>query len=140
MNPLAKNFRLALWLLVPASFWDGGTTVYGTIATLNKGTSLPALFAASICAIIVLVFMYATFDIFNAAYNSMIIKVLKVVWVICLSYNIYTSFLGNWNFLVGGDLDITKFLVIVGMTLIVSGSTIFASWILYETRVPSPSS
>ncbi len=107
--------------------WDGFTTVFGTTVILDGGPQ--QLGAALVLAAVIMAFLIGTVWIWQE--NGMIGILGKVLWVIALGYDLYTSFEGNRAFLVTSEsIEEKKLAILVGLTLLVSSSPIIISGLL----------
>lgn len=112
-----------------ASLWDGCTTVYGTVRALGE-VSFFSIFSAFIVAAIVLVMLFYTKTIIFAANQAKHLP-FKLMWLACFAYDIYTSFLGNQDLILGQSTE-QSLIVLIGMTILVSSSPVMVSVCLPE--------
>jgi len=107
--------------------WDGFTTFYGVSQIM--GTTKEATIASAFFAFIIAGFLFGTKTIWDIAGNNLLSIILKLLWFIALSYDIYTSFYGNKTFILNGQGSEEQMIILIGMTLLVSGSPIIYSYI-----------
>ncbi|MCK5720048.1 MAG: hypothetical protein KAH84_08910 [Thiomargarita sp.] len=125
-----------MWLFIfvfgLASLWDGFTTVYGTTEILGGG-SPQILGASAIFSLIILAFLLNTNMIWKMAYDELLGGLLKIMWFVALGYDLYTSYIGNQYFILEGHGNNTQLFILLGITLLVTGSPIFLS-LLWDNK------
>jgi hypothetical protein len=108
--------------------WDGFTTFYGTSQVMgNDGTQI---IASAVFAVIIGGFLFGTKVIWESASNAFLSLLLRSLWVIALGYDLYTSYLGNKDFILGGNVNDDQMIILVGMTILVSGAPIIFSYLV----------
>jgi hypothetical protein len=117
--------RIMLLLLSIASLWDGFTTVTGTLDILGIGW--PQLLASITFSLVILGFLIGTAKIFDTDESGVAYCIMRILWWFGLSYDLYTSYLGNKNFVLGGYIEGNQILILIGLTVFVSSSPILIS-------------
>ena len=64
----------------------------------------------------------------------------KFLWLIAFSYDVFTSWLGNANLLVGSSSTSSAIIILIGLTLLVSASPILLSGMWQKTDSPPATS
>ena len=119
--------QLMLVALVCASLWDGFTTVYGTSRIL--GDDGAQVFASALFGLLVLVFMLNSRTILNGQKGDEASGCVgRVLWFTAIGYDLYTSWVGNARFLVGNAVNVERTAVLIGVTILVSGSPVLLSF------------
>src|SRR5262245_8715206 len=113
-------------LLIIGTAWDAFTTVYGTIQVL--GASGPTFMASLLCGVLVSAALLSTQRILHWK-DDVAGGFLRIFWFVSICYDLYTSWIGNKRFIIGADLDAEKTVVLLMLTLIISGSPIVFSLI-----------
>jgi hypothetical protein len=108
-----------------ASLWDAFTTVYGTWSVLGRGW--PQVIVSILVAIVVLAFLVNSARVWKGK-DSPQSAIWAVLWFVAVGYDLYTSFLGNRDFLLSGVASDEQMIVLVGLTVLVSGSPILSSF------------
>ncbi len=134
MHTFAKSWPL----FAMVALWDAITTVIGTIAALGGAAVITAVFGF-LTGLAVLAILFFTFDIWSKQHPVLrdfpiIEYVLKGLWSLAIVYNASTAFYGNAVAL-GVPLNSPgQWFVLAGSTIIVSGSTLVASFLFYWDR------
>lgn len=123
--------KILVLVLGLASFWDGFTTVYGTINTIGMG--IFQLIAGLIFGALILCCLLFTERIIRWESNFTG-AILRFFWFIALCYDLYTSWLGNRDFIIGYNPSDKKTVVLIGLTALVSGSPIILSLLWKELK------
>ena len=135
-----KGFLLFCFLI--AALWDGATTVLGTAVILRAQEPIQYGFCvASAIVVLGLGFGSRTF----LSKTGCVYLIFKIGWGVALLFDIFTSFMGNARYIVLKQsfntttaegvvatiqqMDNSQFLVVVVMTLLVSGSPAAYSFI-----------
>lgn len=108
--------------------WDGFTTFYGT--SIVMGDNDTQVVASAIFAVIIGGFLFGTKGIWEASASSFLSLLLRSLWLVALGYDLYTSFLGNKDFILGGNINDDQMIILVGMTILVSGAPIIFSYLV----------
>ncbi len=132
-----RNLLLLIFGLV--ALFDGFTTVLGTAAILGETT--PGILISILFSLIILAFMIGTYPIWNASVidtwvenketEGCLLFFIRFLWIAAFLYDIFTSYSGN-KFLVVGEetASASQEAILVGLTLLVSASPIFVSYML----------
>ena len=115
--------------------WDAITTVLGTIMAAG-GASIASMFFAIFISVGVACLIFSTFSIWTHAHQGLndvpfLRYAVKGLWGLAWIYNIYTSIIGNAAML---DINFQSFnsvFVLLMATVIVSGSSLVAAYLLY---------
>ena len=120
--------QLVIFFFGLASLWDGFTTFHGTANILANNNNVEPniiIIISSVFAIIILGFMWSTVYIWEMDGFSRLLFI--VFWFVAVGYDLYTSYIGNLEFIMRGQVNDQQFIVLVGITLLISGSPIFVS-------------
>jgi hypothetical protein len=114
-----KQILLVMFGLV--SIWDMFTTVVGTNKYLGGNSILVPVFVA----IAISGFLIGTKRLWQQ--EGAVGIVVKLFWIVAFGYDVFTSYLGNLNFVLDGDSSKMAFLL--GITFITSAAPILISLI-----------
>lgn len=134
---------MALGILLIAcgltGLWDGFTTFYGTyvaltgsievasnISTLESGELIKVI-ASAFFAVIILGFLFGTKHVWRSKGDIFTSGLLRMFWIVAFVYDIYTSFIGNRDIIIGSPGSTNQFVILIGMTILVSGAPIIFS-------------
>lgn len=112
---------LFLLVVAAAGLWDGFTTIYGTTQVL--GTGFLQILVSLLFSGLVLGFLLNTRRILGPQ-EGIIALFTRFFWLLALFYDLYTSWIGNSNLIVPERTTTAETIILVGLTLLVSGSTI----------------
>ncbi len=112
-------------LLALTGLWDGFTTLWGTSVIL--GDSSIHYFVSTLMALVTLGLLFSTHEIIETDVASFLGLLLRALWIMGVSYDLFTSYMGNEEFLIGGIANAQQFVVLIGITVVVSGSPIVFS-------------
>lgn len=117
--------KILVVVLAVASLWDGFTTMYGTSHVLGDGCG--QVFAAFLFGILISALLLNTKRIIegNDDFQG---NVSRLLWFLALAYDLYTSWLGNANFLVPNGSGVERGVILTGLTVLVSGSPVLLSY------------
>ncbi len=110
--------------------WDGFTTFYGTSQIV--GDEDIQVIAASIFAIIIGGFLFGTKFIWEYYGEAFLVFLLRSLWLVAFFYDIYTSFIGNRDIIFGQTSGGDQIMILIGMTILVSGAPIIFSFLIDE--------
>jgi hypothetical protein len=82
-----------------AGLWDGFTTFYGTTVILGKSSTqiaASAFFALSIAG-----FLFGTKYVWKYNEEELLVFVLRTMWIVAFGYDLFTSFVGNRDIILG---------------------------------------
>jgi len=117
--------------LILVGFWDGFTTFFGTNQILSGGIeNLTIAIISFFFAIIITSFLFCTKFILNEKSDDFFPGLLRFLLLVSIGYDLYTSYIGNQEFILGGNVNSQQFFVLIGMTILVSGSPIICSYLL----------
>ena len=124
MNGVRVFFLIGLGL---SGLWDGFTTFYGTTTILGKS---PTQIAASIAfALTISGFLFGTKYVWKYNEEELLVYVLRAMWIVSFGYSLFTSFVGNRDIILGTSSTPEQFAILLGMTLLTSGSPIIFSFL-----------
>lgn len=121
--------KVLIFVLFCASAWDAFTTLYGTHRIL--GTGAAPIFASVLFAVLVTVLLLNTRRIIEMSGDHFQGGLSKFLWFLALVYDLYTAWVGNHRFLVQ-ELDGPRIVVLVGLTLLATGSPMLLSYYVDE--------
>ena len=117
------------------TLWDTITTVYGTSSIIGNG---PVQILISILfGVLIAVFLIRTIPIIRNPHEDIIAIGAKVLWFLAILYDLYTSFTGNFDLILGQVAGTQKIIIAVGLTIFVSSAPIGFSSLLYSERYQS---
>ena len=119
-----------------ASFWDGFTTVFGTATILDGGVA--AGIAGLLFGLLIMSLMLNSKRVIETSTDSFEGMLFRVLWFIAVFYDLYTSWLGNQEFILGQDASGSRIAVLIGLTLLVSGSPVLVSFLWNKKQGATP--
>ena len=130
---MSSGLKLFLPVFCIVALWDAFTTVFGTIAILG-GSSLGSIIMGILVSVVMIILFFFTFSIWSddAIENEFMQIIFRALWLIAVSYDVFTSFYGNRAFIAGEELNVAGVAVVIMATVLVCGSTMIASWLLNE--------
>lgn len=134
MSNSRVNLKAFLPIFLIIAVWDAFTTVFGTIAILG-GANFGTIVMGVMVAVLMLILFVSTFRIWdNPNIDSEFIGILlKGLWLLAFCYDLYTSYYGNREFIISSNSSGSAITVVILATILVSGSTIVAAWILEDS-------
>lgn len=117
-------------ILGVAVIWDGFTTVFGTNQML--GGQGQALVISLIFAALIIAILLSTSYIFTLGRSTPLGIVFQVLWVVALCYDLYTSYVGNQYYLIGPTISPGQIILLLGITIFVSGSSVLVSMLVKD--------
>lgn len=123
------NRMIVLTILAGGALWDYITAVYGTTQMLGVANIAPV--AGIIFGTIISAFMFYSYDIHKIRTEGFPILI-KPLWAFAALYDLYTSFVGNHDFVVKGTIDgsnVGRIFVLVGLTVFVTSCPIIFSYL-----------
>lgn len=117
--------RFLLIALGIGAIWDGFTTVAGTVEILGSGGL--QIMAAVVFALIIAGFLLGTTYVRNL--EGILGKALQGGWWMALLYDLYTSYTGNRDFIMDGQVAGSQHVLLIGLTLLVTASPVLFSLI-----------
>lgn len=122
---------LLLIIVALAGLWDGFTTIYGTTKVLGTG---PIQIAVSLLfSALVLSFLLSTRRILGGSEGGFMGLFARFFWLLALFYDLYTSWIGNSDLILPHRSTVAETVILLGLTFLVSGSTILFPF-LWERR------
>ena len=122
-----------------AGLWDGFTTFYGITDIMDvshvmqlRNSDMTKIVASAFFALVITGFLFGTKTIWENSKNHSIDPILKLLWFIAFFYDVYTSFYGNQEFIFHGHINEEQMMLLVGMTILVSGSPIIYSYLIND--------
>lgn len=122
-----KNFLLILFGAI--AFWDAATTFIGSYEILGTSKDIAIGFSIGF-AVIILALMISTTSIWSVQGGFGFI--LKPIWIIAFIFDIYTSYTGNLDIVLGGEANGKQFILLAGMTLLTTSAPILFSLFLIK--------
>lgn len=122
-----------------ASIWDAFTTFYGTLSIFYSKYSLglfemmqmdykKTLAAVGFAGVIVLLLLSAK-AVLSGGWHIMF----RVLVFVTFIYDAFTSYIGNQAFIIqSSEMTIPQFFIILGLTLVISGSTVAIPYLLAQ--------
>ena len=128
-----KNFYMKIGLGV-VTLWDTITTIYGTSSIIGNG--LIQMILSIGFGLVLAVFLIRTIPIMKNPENEDLIVIgTKFLWVLAIAYDLFTSFTGNHDLILGNVEGIQKNIIAVGLTIFVSSAPIGLSSLIYQNKV-----
>ena len=113
-----------------AAFWDGVTTVYGTATILGDTAMISHIFIGFLFGALILIVLLNTRHIFTRSGAGS--EFFRIFWTVALVYDTITAWQGNRNFIFPGYLQGQQQILLLGLTVMVSGSPILCSYLIHE--------
>jgi len=126
-------YILALFFFLLITLWDTFTTAYGIGSVLGWGPV--QVFIAIIFTLIIDVFVLGTFRIVKSRSDSFFKYVLYFLWAIAVIYDVYSSYLGNAEFIIKVDQGLPQIFMLIGLTIFVASSPIIVSYLVIEKKI-----
>jgi len=113
------------------TIWDTATTIIGTNNIL--GNTGIGFFLSFIFGVMITTYLIQTMPIMFNPKEDLLHIGAKILWILAILYDIYTSGMGNKDLIESGDssFDLAQIVIIIGMTLFVSSAPIAISYLLY---------
>jgi hypothetical protein len=113
------------------TIWDTATTIIGTNNIL--GNTGMTLFLSVIFGVMLTIYLIQTIPIMLNPKEDLLYIGAKILWILAILYDLFTSFIGNKNLIESGDssFDLAQIVITIGMTLFVSSAPIAISYLLY---------
>jgi len=124
------NKSLLKLLLGFVTIWDTITTIYGTYTIFGSGTI--QIFVSIGFAIFLTIFLIQTIPIIKNPSEELIPVGTKVLWFLAICYDIFTSFTGNMDLILGNAAGTQKVLLAIGLTIFVCSAPIGLSKSIYD--------
>jgi hypothetical protein len=130
------------YLVAIIACWDAFTTIIGTIKALG-GVSFGSMFLGVMSSVIVVIVIFMTFEIWSDTSrvfrdNKLIQSAMRGMWGLAVVYDVYTSVVGNATLMSVDFGSMNGVLVLVMATLLVTGSSFVAAYIMDEHRNSKP--
>jgi hypothetical protein len=117
-------------LLGLITIWDTFTTVYGTHLIFGDGF---VQMAASIGFSLILTgFLLRTIPIIKNPSDDLIPAGAKILWFIAIGYDVFTSFTGNMDLILGNASGTQKVILAIGLTIFVCSAPIGLSKLYFQ--------
>jgi len=117
-------------LLGVVAIWDTVTTVYGTYKIFGDGTI--QLVVSIGFALLLGGYLLWTIPIIKNPSEELIPVGAKVLWFLAICYDVFTSFTGNMDLILGNSTGVQKVLLAIGLTIFVCSAPIGLSKIIYD--------
>ena len=124
------NRSLLIILLGVVTIWDTITTVYGTYTIFGHGTI--QLVVSIGFALLLAGFLIRTIPIIKNPSEELIPVGAKVLWFLAVCYDIFTSFTGNMDLILGNSTGTQKVILAIGLTIFVCSAPIGLSKLIYD--------
>ena len=129
--------KLLLIITGIAGLWDGFTTFYGISEIMGvsdvmklRSREITQIVASAFFALVITGFLFGTKTIWEISKTHSIGHILKLLWFVAFTYDIYTSFYGNKEFILSGHVNDEQMTMLIGMTILVSASPILYSYLI----------
>jgi len=112
-----------------ASLWDGFTTVAGTYDILGSGWG--QLAGSVAFALVILGFLVGTLELLERYedWHAFVVCLVSFFWLSAFGYDLFTSYVGNCRFIIGGSLNASKTFILIGLTVFISVSPVCLSYL-----------
>ncbi len=132
--------KLLVFFILVAT-WDAFTTFYGTLSIFHSDYEMgvvemitsdinKTLAAAGFSLVIVLLLLSAK-AVITTGWHLMF----RAIIVITFLYDVFTSYMGNQSFIINtSNTTISQFFILLGLTLVISGSTIAIPYVLESEK------
>lgn len=110
--------------------WDTVTTIYGTRLILGDGpiqTIISILFALLLAA-----YLLQTVPIIKNPSTDLIPVGAKVLWFLAILYDLFTSYKGNFDLVLGNVGGAERIILAIGLTLFICSAPIGLSKLLFD--------
>lgn len=124
------NRSLLIILLGIVAIWDTITTVYGTYTIFGDGAI--QIIVSIGFALILTGYLLRTIPIIKNPSEELIPVGAKVLWFLAILYDIFTSFTGNMDLILGNATGVQKVLVAIGLTIFVCSAPIGLSKLWFD--------
>jgi len=112
------------------TIWDTVTTVYGTYKIFGDGTI--QLVVSIGFALLLAGFLIRTIPIIKNPSENLIPVGTKVLWFLAICYDIFTSFTGNMDLILGNATGVQQVVLAIGLTVFVCSAPIGLSKLIYD--------
>jgi len=117
-------------LLGFVTIWDTITTIYGTTVILGTGTI--QVMIAILFALLLTGYLLQTIPITKNPKEDFVTSGAKILWFIAFLYDLFTSFTGNMDFVLGNATGSIKIIFAIGLTVMVCSCPIGLSKLMYD--------
>jgi len=124
------NRSLLIILLSVVTIWDTITTIYGTYTIFGAGTI--QLVVSIGFALLLAGFLIRTIPIIKNPSEELIPVGTKVLWFLAILYDLFTSFTGNMDLILGNATGTQKVILAIGLTLFVCSAPIGLSKLFFD--------
>jgi hypothetical protein len=124
-NPMVQLLMTVLGIIAA---WDGFTTFTGTMAILSpqSATAIRIIIALMFALAISTFMLVSAFIWMDTKSDDFMGITLRILWTVSVVYDLYTSYWGN-KYYVAGELTGHQEFLLVGMSLLVTGSPMLFS-------------
>jgi hypothetical protein len=119
-------------LLAVVTIWDTITTIYGSYTILGEGTV--QLLISIGFAVFLAGYLLRTIPIIKNPSEDLVPQGAKVLWLLAICYDIFTSFTGNIELLLGNTSGTEKVIFAIGLTIFVCSAPIGISQLIYGPK------
>jgi hypothetical protein len=129
MDLTSKDYLIAGLFFV--AILDTITTITGITEILGDGGI--QFFIAIVLGMIITTFLIYTFPIIYHYTENLLFLAAKILWLLALLYDLFTSFIGVKDILIesNSEFGFSQILITIGLTIFVSSCPIFISYIFY---------
>jgi hypothetical protein len=123
--------------LALAVLWDGFTTLFGTFQILGDANQVASLLASILFSLLILIAMLVLPNFLSAEDDLRhFYKILLFILLVsATAYDLYTSYVGNRQFILGGNVEnFSQHLILVGFTFFSSSSPVFLSLLIGQSK------
>ena len=126
-----------LVFFVLAALWDGFTTFYGTLSIFYGKYNMGLMdmihydynktFAAFGFSAVIVLLLLSTRAVVSTGWHVMFRMLVGITFI----YDAFTSYMGNQSFIIqAAETTASQFFILLGLTLVVSGSTIAIPYLM----------
>lgn len=121
--------RFLIFIFGIIALYDGFTTFIGTADIMDDSIIISVVFAVIILAIVgSTAFIWSD----NAIEEEFLRIFLRFLWFVAIIYDLFTSYVGNLEVLMDGDVSGGQTFILLGLTLLVSSAPVIFSYFLRE--------
>jgi hypothetical protein len=128
--------RGLLGFFVVAAIWDAFTTFYGTLAIFHNEYSLGLVdmvtkdinktIASIGFSLVIVLLLLSAKAVVTTGWHIMF----RILVGITFMYDVFTSYMGNQSYIIqSSESTVSQFFILLGLTLVVSGSTVAIPYI-----------
>lgn len=126
---------------VVAAVWDAFTTFYGTLSIFHNNyemgliemitTDMSKTFASVGFSLVIVLLLLSAKAVVTTGWHIMF----RIIVGVTFLYDVFTSYMGNQSFIMNtSGITVSQFFILLGLTLVVSGSTIAIPYVLESNK------